>query len=85
MTTDRFFTTAPLEQQITNRKKDSSQNKVNCMVEYETNPVSRSFPKTLSVRYSHDPMEDWKEVDISKRGRHVPLDEIPQEKLYIVC
>jgi len=52
------------------------------LVQMKQTQYHRSCPTTLIVRYSHDPMEDWKEVDISERGRHLSLDQIPWDKLY---
>jgi hypothetical protein len=81
MTADSFVSTASLEQHITNRKRDATNGKVDWLhirqIQYR-----RQNPKTLFVRYSHDPVEDWKEVSLAKRADKTVLSEIESSKLY---
>jgi len=81
MERDDFFSTKPLELGITNRKRDTNKDKVNWLkmrqIQYR-----RSDPKSLFYECSHSTEEDWKQVDLQKRGSCVNLTHVPLPKIY---
>jgi len=80
MQPDDFFSTKPLELGITNGKRDTNKDKVNWLkmrqIQYR-----RSDPKSLFYKCSHSIEEDWKQLDLEKRGSCVNLTHVPLPKL----
>src|SRR5688572_10408065 len=81
MATEDFFSTLPLEQRITNRKKDVANDKVNWLNAKQIQ-VRRANPKSIFMRYSHNSDETWKEIDLTKRGQKMDLTAVEQPPLY---
>src|SRR6218665_808402 len=76
-----FLSTQDLERSIANRKVDTNKEKVSWLNAKQIRVV-REKPKSLFFRYSHEEEEEWKEVDLRKRGTTPSLGAISQSALY---
>ena len=73
MTLDDFQSVEPVKSCIVNRKKTDDKEKVEWMkmkwVRYE-----KSTPFSIKFRYSHNELEQWKVLNVKRRGKGRPPD-----------
>jgi len=68
MEQEDFFSTKPLELWIKNRKRDKNNDKVNWLKMRQI-----QYCRSMFYKCSDGTQEDWKQVDLEKRGSRVNL------------
>jgi len=81
MKEEDFRSTATLETAIVNRKTNVDGQKVNWF-EMRQIEVRRTDPMSLFYKTSHNPEEEWKQIDLARRGRSTALSGVTQKRLY---
>jgi len=81
MKKEDFNSTATLETAIVDRKTNVDGQKVNWF-EMRQIEVRRTDPMSLFYKTSHNPEEEWKQIDLAQRGRSTAVSGITQMRLY---